>query len=349
MPILFQNIIDIENIEYSYNKCMLGKSKYKKDAIIFDIDKTQNINNLIEDLSINKYYPGKYNEFIIYEPKKRVIHAPTFRDKLVQRMVYNVMAPIYKNIFIKDSYACIIGKGTHAASQKTQDMIKKAKWQYGDNAYIIKIDIEKFFYSIKRDILKKIYRKKITCKKTLHLLDLIIDSAPGEIGLPLGNITSHTFANIMLNELDQYCKRYLAIKYYIRYMDDVCIVVKDKGKAQQLLHLCEEYSNNVLELNLNKNKSKIFPISQGVNFVGFKTWGTHKLLRVSSKRKIKNRARKIPNLIKCGKITIEKAEQMLNSWFGHAKHGNNYNFMKAILKKYTYIQVRENKLKLEGL
>lgn len=346
MSILFDNIVNISNAEYSYQKCMLGKSKYNRNAILFDMDKTSNINRILDHLKNKTYSPSKYNEFTIYEPKERIIHAPVFSDKLVQRMVYNVLKDIYQPVFIKDSYACIVDRGTHAASERTQHYLRKAKWEYKNNPFIIKIDIKKYFYSINRDVVKKLYRKKIKCEQTLWLLDTIVDSAPNNQGLPLGNITSHTFANIVLNELDQYCKRYLGIKYYIRYMDDICIVVKNKKEAQRILSLCKVFIRERLYLEVNENKTKIFPLAQGVNFVGFKTWPTHKLLRERSKSKIKNRLKKIPRLIKRGDITKNKAEQMLNSWYGHAQKGNYYNLLQVLQVKFPYIYLLDNKIKI---
>lgn len=347
MSILYEKILSDENIEYSYSRCMLGKSKYKKDAIIFDKDKSYNIKMLVDSIRDKTYMPKEYIEFMVYEPKERVIHAPAFQDKLVQRMVYNILKGVYSNIFIKDSYACIVGKGTHAASDKTYHYLRKAKWEYGEKSYIVKLDIKKFFYSIDRGIIKSLYRKKINCAKTLWLLDKIVDSAPGGEGLPLGNITSHTFANIIGNEIDQYCKRYLGIKYYVRYMDDIFMILPSKDDAKSVFNLCKNFIENSLSLRLNGNKSKIFPIKQGVNFVGFKTWCTHKLLRNSSKQNIKSRLRKIPYLIKGGKITTEKAEQMINSWHGHAMYGSSWNFIKNIIDKYNYIYLTNNKLKIK--
>lgn len=337
MSFLFNKIVDPDNVEYSYGRCMLGKTKYKKDAIMFDEDKTHNVDQLVRDIKNGTYTPSEYYEFEVYEPKRRIIHAPSFRDKLAQRMVYNVLKDIYSNVFIGDSFACIVGKGTHAASDTIHRYLRKAKWEYGDCAFIVKLDIQKFFYSIDRELAKTLYRKKINCKKALWLLDRIIDSAPGETGLPLGNITSHTFANIVGNEIDQYCKRYLGIKYYVRYMDDICIILPSKIEARKVFLLCKRFIERHLNLKLNSNKSKLFPIQQGVNFVGFKTWSTHKLLRGKSKRKIKSRLHKIPALIKSGKITIEKAEQMINSWYGHARHGSHCNFLNAIYRKHDYL------------
>ena len=146
--------------------------------------------------------------------------------------------------------------------------MRYCKWKYGD-AWILKMDVSKFFYSINRDILKQILRKKINDEKFLRLLDMIIDSSPeGEKGIPLGNVTSQDFANIYLNELDQYAKRFLGLKYYVRYMDDIIVVLPTKEEAQRAKESLTAFLNERLDLQTNE-KTKIFPVDQGVNAYGF--------------------------------------------------------------------------------
>ena len=195
------------------------------------------------------------------------------------------------------------------------------------------MDIKKFFYNINRDVLKKILCKKITCKKTLRLIFKIVDSADtiSELGLPLGNTLSQICANIYLNEVDQFIKRKLGVKYFVRYMDDFVLVLPNKEICKCIFSTVKEFLKSVLHLELNIKKSKMFPISQGVNAVGFKIYATHRLLRNDSKKKIKRKIRAFPNLIVCGKILVSKAEQMLNSWLGHARHASSYNFIRSLL------------------
>jgi len=352
LSILFNEIIDEKNIEAAYRKSMKSKCKYKVDAILFDRDKTENIQKLIDELKAGTYKMQEYNQFYVYEPKERLIYAPKFRDKLVQMMVNNVIKHIYQRAFIYDSYACIDGKGTHRAADRIQHFLKKSNWQYSGDAYVIKIDIKKYFYSIDREVLKSLLPKKIKCKQTLELLFKIIDSSPNEKGLPLGNITSHILANVYLNELDNYCKRKLSIKYYVRYMDDAAIIVNGKERAKEVLSLIKQFLAGGLNLELNEKKSKIFPSKQGINMVGYKIYKTHKLLRNDSKKKVKRKLKKMPGLIASGKMTEDKAEQMLNSWLGHARNANSYNFVLRLLKRYFYISLegkRKFNVKIGGV
>ena len=340
---LFEKIVDEENLYRAYRKAMLGQGKFRLEAMQFARDEVARMQDLQNSLIDGSYRFGGYSRFMVFEPKERVIDAPHFVDKVVQLAIKNVLNDIYIKTFIPHSYACIEGRGTHSCANYLQKMLRQAQWQYGDDATIIKGDVKKFFYTIDRDILKILLRKKIACIRTLGLLDLIIDSASAidEKGLPLGNTLSQICANIYLNELDYFCKRKLSIKYYARYMDDFFIIVENKTRAIETLKQVELFLESQLNLSLNKKKTKYFPVRQGVNAIGYKIYTTHKLLRDSSKRKIKRKARAMPALLRSGKLTPEKAEQILNSWRGHASHADAYNFTRQLMKRNKFIVMQK--------
>jgi len=336
---IFEEITSYENLLAAFKHTQKGKTKFKKEAITFRENQTYNLLNLQKELINETYTFGKYEKFKVFEPKERLIHAPSYKDKVVQIAINNILKKVYFPSFIFDSYACIDKKGTHKCVERIQHFMKKSNWENGKNSYIIKIDIKKFFYTIDRTILKKIISKKIKCKKTLRLLHKIIDSANiiDTKGLPLGNTLSQIFGNIYMNELDQYAKRKLGIKYYIRYVDDIIIFVKDKKEAKKTLWLLKNFINKNLNLKENLDKTKIFPINQGLNSIGFKIFTTHRLLRDQNKRKIKRKTKKFQSLIIREKISIKKVEQILNSWYGHCKTSNNYNFIQSLIKKNNFI------------
>jgi len=309
----------------------------------FALDETYNLLQLKTEIKEKTYEFSGYITFTVPFPKERVINAPHYRDKIVQISMNNILKEIYKPKFIYDSYACIDSKGTHACVKRTQYFMRKAKWEYGDNATIVKIDAKKFFYSIVREILKELIAQTIKDKETLELIYLIIDSADiiDVLGMPLGNVISQLCANIYLNVIDQYAKRNLGLKYYIRYMDDIVIIVENKERAKEVLKLIRIKFENELGLKLNENKSKIFPIAQGANFIGFKIYPTHMLLRNDSKKRIKQKLRKLKDLMIEEKITIEKVEQILNSWLGHAEQANSYTFVQSLLERFDYIEIVE--------
>ena len=339
---LYERIYDTKNLEESYKRTQSGNRKYRKEAIYFAMSKERKLRCLQKELEDRTYRPGSYIEFYVFEPKKRLVHAPHIRDKIVQFSIHTVLQGIYRSVFIKDSYACLEEKGTHEAVHRIQHYMRLAQWKY-EEPYIVKIDVRKFFYSINRDILKTIYRKKIPESEQdfLRILDMIVDSSPeGERGLPLGNVTSQDFANIYLNEVDQFCKRYLGLKWYVRYMDDICIIVKDRETARNVLAKIRTYVKDHLDLELNE-KTHIYPLAQGINTLGFRIHTTHLEVRNSSKTAMKRRIKKIDEKVQSGRLTKKQAQQSVNAWLGHARHSNSYNLAKKIFEKYDYIQIED--------
>lgn len=345
---IFKLITSEENIYKAYLQTQKSKGKYKKQAMVFALNETYNLKILRDSLINGTYEFGEYTRFTVYEPKERIVDAPTYIDKIVQIAINNVLKEIYYPCFIHDSYSCIDEKGTHACAIRIQKFIKRAKWKYGDEAYIVKIDVKKFFYSINRETLKEILPKKIKCEKTLELLYKIIDSADdiSLLGLPLGNTLSQIGANIYMNEVDQFAKRKLGIKFYARYADDIIIAVKNKEEAIAIRDEVTGFIEEKLKLEANKNKTKIFPINQGVNAIGYKIYATHMLLRNDCKKKIKRKAKKMRRLLIKKKIKKEKAEQILNSWKGHAEYANSYNFIQSLIERFDYIELIGDKLKV---
>ncbi len=345
---LFELIVSKDNFWQAYQKSLEGDGKYHPEAMAFTRNETYNLNKLKQSLIDETYEFDGYSRFRVYEPKERIVDAPHYKDKIVQQAINIVLKDVYMPSFISDSYACLNGRGTHKCADRIQHFLRKAKWQHGENAHIIKIDIESFFYSIDRDIVKTLIRKKVKCEKSLRLIFKIIDSADAIApkGLPLGNTLSQICANIYLNPVDQYAKRKLSLKYYLRYMDDILVILPNKDEARKTLLLLKTFIKDKLNLNTNKDKTKIFPISQGVNMVGFKVHATHRLLRDDCKKKIKRKVKAMPKLIADGKLSILTAEQMFNSWRGHARHASSYNFLARLMQKNIFIYRSGKTLKI---
>lgn len=338
---LYERIIDYDNLLFSYSKVLAGSRKYKKDAVLFSMYEDLNLVKLWLALKHNTYIPSDYIEFKVYEPKERIIHAPRVRDKIVQFATHNVIKDVYADSFIKYSYACLEERGTHAAVEQVQKNLRICEREYTE-AWIVKLDVSKFFYSIDRTILKEILRKKISCIRTLRLLDLIIDSSPeGEKGIPLGNVTSQDFANVYLNELDQYAMRYLGIRYYVRYMDDVVAILPSREEAKRCVMLMEKFIEERLNMQVNPKKTQIFPLRQGVNAYGYKIWTTHKLIRSESKNNMKRKLRKMEYKRQKGELDVAKIQQSAASWIGHARHSNSFNLCKKLFADYKYIQIKK--------
>lgn len=242
---LFEEIIAFENMLFAAIQAV----KHKKFTMVmekFACNFENELWTLLNELKTKTYTPGKYNEFYIYEPKKRMISAAPFRDRIVHHALCLIIEPIFENTFIFDSYANRTGKGTHRAINRYQIWSKTKK-------YVLKADVRKYFPCIVHEVLKKEIRKKIKCTDTLWLIDLIIDNSNiqeevnfnfsgdnlftnSEIrkGLPMGNLTSQFFANIFLNPLDHFVKEQLRCKHYIRYVDDFVLLADDKKTLPEI-------------------------------------------------------------------------------------------------------------------
>lgn len=282
-----------------------------------------------------------YHHFYVFEPKRRLISAPAFRDRVVHRAIYNIIEPLFDRRFIYDSYACRRNKGTHAGANRAQSFIRTIENKHG-KAFAFKADISKYFGSIDHAILKSLIGRKLKCGRTKALLNYIIDNSPSETvgrGIPLGNLTSQVFANIYLHELDLYCKHTLKAKCYLRYMDDFVIVHHDKRQLHQWRALVEAFLNTMLRLETNA-KTQVFPISpmngRALDFLGYRIYSTHKLLRKSSVKRIKAKLKKFHKLYASHDIDLPTINQNIQSWLGHASHADSYRLREKLLNQPFY-------------
>jgi len=323
---LFQKVCKYENLYNAYLKARKGKNEIA-EVLKFTYNLENELLKLQNELKNQTYKTGKYRHFIIFEPKERKISALPFRDRIVHHAICNIIEPVFEKCFIYDSYACRKGKGTHAGANRIQKFIRKS----GNNYYVLKCDVSKYFPSVNHEILKQIIRKKIADRKLLHLLDNIMDSA--EKGIPIGNLTSQLFANIYLNKLDEYVKYELKIKYYLRYMDDFVILHESK----QYLHEVKEKIRTFLasmKLTLHPKKANIFPITLGVDFLGYRIFNPYRLVRKSTvKRFLKNTKTKLRKY-DSGAINFDKLMESFNSWEAYMSHANSYGLKNDLHQRY---------------
>lgn len=313
----WDSIIDWNNVLSSYYKTQVGKPKHKECAVEFKKDETQNLTSLLEDVTTGRYTPSQYNKFKVYEPKERVIFAPSYRDKIVHHMVYGVLRDLYEPSFIYHSYSCIRGKGNKAATLAIQKMLKTgSKW-------IVKLDVSKFFPSIDRDILKSLLRIKLSSTRTLGLCDTIINSSPTKTGLPLGCVTSQLFANIYLNEVDKFIKHQLKVRFYVRYADDLFLFLRHKGHAKYVKEQVRDYLQGKLNLACPENKSYIAHTSRGVDGLGYKIFWDHIQIKSKAKKRFEN------------SILSKRNEQSVNSWLGYAKVANSDTYIYKVCHRYS--------------
>ena len=327
----YEKIYNFENLYRAYRKARQGK-RWKGAAAKFEVNLLEALNLLSYQLKTKKYTLSPYNTFEVFEPKRRVVMSNSYKDKVVQHSLCdNVLEPILTRSFITDNYASQVGKGTHYGLDRLREFLRRFYRKNGIDGWILKADISKYFYSIRHDVLKSLIRKKIRDPDVLWLVDMIIDSTEGNIGIPIGNQSSQLFALLYLNNLDHFIKEKLGIKYYGRYMDDFFLIHEDKAYLQYCRAEIEKHVA-AIDLSLN-NKTNIYPLRNGIDFLGFHTYLTEtgaviRKVRRRSKNNMKRKLKKMRGLVERGKITTATVEQSYKSWRGHAEKGNCYHLIR---------------------
>lgn len=313
---VWHKIVDDANIEWAYRKAKKGKSKYNAVRYI-EAHKEECLKQVKQLLVEGKFTTGEYKLKIIKEPKEREIFVlPFFPDRIVQHAIINVLEPIFVKLFIKDSYACIDGRGIHKGSLRIMEFVRK-------NKYCLKMDIRKFYPSINHNILMRILERKIGDKKLLCLLEDIVRSIPGETNVPIGNLTSQWFGNLYMNELDTFIKHKLKIKCYLRYCDDFALFSNDKKQLNEAKHQIIKFLNE--ELNLTLSKCDLFQTSQGVDFLGYRHFRKYILIRKSTVKRVKKRLVKVKKAYLEGKMPHDKFRSVVASTDGWFKWANSHN------------------------
>jgi len=330
---LFPEITSFANLFSAAQKAKKGK-QLTPAISLFHISLEKGLFKLQSELYSKSYKPGAYKTFFIYDPKKRLISAAPFRDRIVHHALCNVIEPLFEKRFIFDSYANRKGKGTHKAIQRSQAFCRRYK-------YVLKCDIRKFFPSIDHEILKIALRKRLKCKDTFWLIDTIIDySNPQEAhnhwfagdnlfspierrkGLPIGNLTSQFWGNVYLDRFDHFVKEELQVPGYVRYVDDFVLF----GNCKSQLKIWKNEVMGFLEtlrMILHPHKSQIHRTENGLPFLGFSVYPNYRCVRKEKVKRFRRHLRKTLTRKNAGKISPEQLEHQLNAWLGHIRFGQS--------------------------
>lgn len=287
-----------------------------------------------------KYVHDPYFDFYVCDPKRRHIHKATVRDRVLHQAIFRVLYPIFDKHFIYDSYSSRNNKGTHAGVNRLINACRKETNNWRTNAYALKCDIRKFFDSIDHAILRKLIVKKVTDPDMLWLIDIIFSSfekKPSK-GLPLGNVTSQLYANIYLNELDQFVKHELKAKHYFRYCDDFVIVHSDRSHLESLLPRIQKFLSQTLQMELHPNKIEIRKISQGIDFLGYVVLPHSLIIRTSTRKRIKRKVTESRKLFLSGKLNREKYHAVITSYQGIVSHARDKK-LEQWLKNMLYFPI----------
>jgi len=311
---LIGQIASIANLYRAYEKAARGK-RYSAGHLQFKQHLAANLKMLSLAITDGSYRPSPPNIFHVNEPKRREISALPFSDRVVQHALCSIIEPLFEKTFLPNNYACRRGKGTHTAAVDAQ-----AHMRHGFT-HCLKLDFSKYFANIDRAILYGEIRRKVSCRGAMALIEAFLP--PQGDGLPIGNLTSQLFANIYGHILDRYLTHTLGIKAWLRYMDDTIIFAHSREALavlqQGLKWFCE------VRMGLKFSKWSIGPVTQGLDWLGYRIWPTHKLLRrrsvIAAKRKIA-RYRRVGDGISLNRF--------IASWRGHAQWANSFNLLNKL-------------------
>ncbi len=287
-----------------------------------------NLLSLHEELRNDTYRHGGYYRFKINDPKPRIIHKASVRDRLVHHAIYRKLYPFFDKTFIGDSYSCRLRKGTHKAMNRFKQFAHQLSANDTKTVWVLKCDIRKFFDSIDHDILLQLLGERIADEKALALLKQVIDSfsiqnsisrtvgrpsnSPTKAGLPLGNLTSQLLVNVYMNEFDQWVKHKLQSRQYVRYADDFIFLSRDRQKLVEMIVLIADFLSQRLRLQLHPTKLFLNTVSSGMDFLGWVHFSRHTVLREAAKRRM------IKTIMANPKVAV------FDSYQGLLSHGNAY-------------------------
>lgn len=359
----------IRNVYYeitSFHTLMVADTHVSKgkrentERLRFYDNREENLEEISTLLRAGKVPKVEYHSFYVYVPKVRKVIFIDYWSKVVQRAIYDVLNPKICRTFIEHTYACVKGRGQLAAMEQLYTWMRETRTS-GTEWYYYKFDVAKFFYRIDHEILMDICRKKIDDPRTVDLLGYYInnDAVPFgmpldanqltiteeqmlyDLGIPIGGGLSHMLGNMYLDPLDQFCKRVLGIKRYIRYMDDIIIPDNDKERLKEYGRRMTQFLEERLHLNFN-NKTALRPVRVGCEFVGFVIYNDHVILRKSTTLRMKRTLRKTRQDYHDNLITFKEANATMQSYLAMLSHVDCKKFKEKLLDEFVLTHADDN-------
>ncbi|MFI0398635.1 MAG: reverse transcriptase domain-containing protein [Thiolinea sp.] len=338
---LWEEMTSFDNLLLAYHKARKGK-RSREEVARFGLQMDKELIRIQARLRHQTWQPSPYRLFTIYERKPRLISAAPFRDRVVHHALMNVLEPLLDKRFIADTYACRQGHGVHLAVKRYQEWAK-------NHAYALKLDVSRYFPSIDHAILKQQLAERIKDKSVLWLFGTIIDHAPDfpreyplyfsgddlftpaerKKGLPIGNLTSQFLANLYLDDLDHFIKEVLQVRCYIRYVDDLILLSRDKQQLHDWQQAITEKLVDV-RLTLHPRKANIFQTRQGVDVLGYQVFPDYRKLRNDNGYRFRQRLRKFSEAYRHGEMEWGDFDPSVQSWIGHAKQADTFQLRQSI-------------------
>lgn len=342
---LWPDLVSFRHLLASASRAARGK-RGRADVARFLHNLEGEIVSLQRELKDGSYEPGRYRTFIVHDPKRRLISAAPFRDRVVHHALTGIVEPWFEKRFLRHSYACRRGYGTHRAVDHAQAACRGSR-------YVLKCDIRKYFPSIDHEILKGQLRRVIGCGRTLALAGKIIGGSneqeraqcyfPGDQlwtplerrrGLPLGNQTSQFFANVYLDSLDQMIERRLRPDAYVRYVDDFLVFGDCKARLAEMRGAIDA-SLGDLRLRIHRRKSRVYRTSEGVTFLGWRLFPERLRLVRGNVVQFRRRHARLYSQCHSGMIGWEELDQRIRAWIAHADHGDTWRLREQVLRQCT--------------
>jgi RNA-directed DNA polymerase len=342
---LYPKVWAFDNLYLAYRRARKGK-RGKVPAATFEFRLEENLFQLQQELEDQTYIPGSYSSFYIREPKHRLISAAPFRDRVVHHALCQVIEPLFERRFIHNSYANREGKGTHRALDRCTHFARRYH-------YVLPCDVRQFFPSIDHTVLRRILGRVIADQDVMWLVDRILESGVGVLseeyemayfpgddllaacrprGLPIGNLTSQFWANCYLNELDHFVKRELKCRGYLRYVDDFLLFADDKPTLWRWLEgiiACLQ----TLRLTIHENWAQPRPVSEGIPFLGFIIFPTHRRLKRRKGIAFQRRLKQLAARYAAGEIEYQQLAASVQGWVNHVRYGDTWGLRRAILNE----------------
>lgn len=349
---LYSTITSFENLYLAWRKARKGK-RGQPEVAAFEFGLERNLFQLQEELQTRSYRPGPYHSFYIHEPKRRLISAAPFRDRVVHHALCRVIEPIFERSFIHDSYANRVDKGTHRALDRCTEFMRRYR-------YVLPCDVRQFFPSIDHMILRRILTDKIVDSAVGWLVDRILDGGVGVLaeeysmtwfpgddllaatrprGLPIGNLTSQFWANVYLNDLDHYIKRELKCPAYLRYVDGFLLFDNDLSRLHAWREAVVEKLAS-LRLALHTGRAQPRPVTEGVSFLGFNVFPTHRRLRRHKAVFARRHLKQLFIAYAGGKISLGQLHEPVQGWVNHARYGDTWGLRRSILSAQAFSRQR---------
>ena len=352
--------LTFENLCTAYFDCRHSK-RNTRHQLEFEVDLERNLCRLWRELVDGSYQIGRSIAFVVIYPKVREVWAASFRDRIVHHLIYNAVCDRFYARFIRDAYACIPGRGIHDACSRVEGFARSVTRNGTRGAFALKADVANFFTSINRlrvleqveahmpeEWLRRLMRQVVLhdprpnaiLRSSRDLFEQVprrksLWHAPDGFGLPIGNLTSQFLANVHLDALDQFAKHGLKARYYGRYVDDILILDEDVSVLNLHYEKIERFSHETLGLRLHPNKKRIYPVAQGIDFVGFVIKPGRTYLRNMSITRCKQKIRAWERRgAPVDKETLSALAQSVTSYLGMLRQVDGFRARQSLCRNF---------------